>query len=152
MLLSKATGYGILALAYLANQPRNRRCGLEEIAVHEHIPPVFLRKVLGELRRRRFLRSTKGIHGGYELNRPPETITLWDVVHSLEPDPDFDACVLGKRICDSETPCPLHQDWQKVRQHWIDLLKTKTILGVAIDAQKLKPAQAGIWDKGRSTS
>ena len=30
--ISKATGYGILALAYLANQAKNRRCGLEEIA------------------------------------------------------------------------------------------------------------------------
>ncbi|MFN8008381.1 MAG: Rrf2 family transcriptional regulator [Terriglobia bacterium] len=150
MILSKATGYGILALAYLANQPRNRRCGLEEIAAHEQIPPVFLRKVLGELRRHRLLRSIKGIHGGYELNRPPEAITLWDVVHSLEPDPDFDTCILGKGMCDPKSPCPFHQDWQKLRQEWIDLLRTKTILGVAIDAQKLEPAQTENGDRGRS--
>jgi len=129
MILSKATGYGILALAYLANQPRNRRCGLEEIATHEQIPPVFLRKVLGELRRHRLLRSIKGIHGGYELNRPPETITLWEVVQSLEHDPDFDTCVLGRGSCCSEVPCPFHDDWQKVREAWITLLKSKTISG-----------------------
>jgi Rrf2 family transcriptional regulator, iron-sulfur cluster assembly transcription factor len=148
MILSKATGYGILALAYLAIQPKNRRCGLEEIALHEQIPPVFLRKVLGELRRHRLLRSVKGIHGGYELNRPPDTITLWDVVHSLEPEPDFDACVLGRGSCHSEVPCPFHGDWQKVREAWITLLQTKTILGVGEESQLLVAARSAIGEEG----
>ena len=90
MIFSKATGYGIRALAFLASQPTHGLCGLSEIAGHEKIPPVYLRKILGELRRHRLLRSVKGIHGGYELARPPESITLWDVFRVLEPDPYID--------------------------------------------------------------
>ena len=88
---------------------------------------MFLRKILGELRRHRLLRSVKGIHGGYELNRPPDMITLWDIVQSLEPDPDFEACVLGRGPCNSVPTCPFHDDWQKVRQAWVTMLKSRTI-------------------------
>ena len=75
MIISKATGYGIRALAYMTSRPANERCSLREIALHEQIPPVYLQKILGMLRRLRLVRSTKGIHGGYELNRPPQSIS-----------------------------------------------------------------------------
>lgn len=131
MIFSKATGYGIRALAYLAKHPESGLCGLQEIAEHEHIPPVYLRKVLGELRRHRLLRSVKGIHGGYELARPPQTITLWEVFRVLEPDPYLDACILGCGQCDPESSCALHEDWQEVRKDLVSLLETKTISEVA---------------------
>jgi Rrf2 family iron-sulfur cluster assembly transcriptional regulator len=130
MIISKATGYGIRALAYLASQPRNRLCGLQEIASHEHIPPVFLRKVLGELRRHRLLRSVKGIHGGYELAREPNTITLWEVAQKLDPDPGCESCVLGTGLCSDEHVCVLHYEWQKIREAWLTLLKTQTIFEI----------------------
>jgi Rrf2 family protein len=142
MILSKATGYGIRALAYLAKHPDTGLCGLQEIAEHEHIPPVYLRKVLGELRRHRLLRSVKGIHGGYELARPAETITLWEVFRVLEPDPYLDACILGCGQCDPESSCALHEDWQNVRSGLVGLLETKTISEVAASVSTHK--QAGV--------
>ena len=131
MLFSKTTGYGIRALAYLAGQPAGRLCGLQEIAESERIPPVYLRKVLGELRRRRLLRSVKGIHGGYELSRPPEAITLWEVFRTLEPDPYLDSCILGHGPCNPESACALHADWARVRRELTRLLQDKTIAEMA---------------------
>ena len=131
MIFSKATGYGIRALAYLARHPDGGLVGLQEIAKHEHIPPVYLRKVLGELRRHRLLRSVKGIHGGYELARAAQTITLWEVFRVLEPDPYVDACILGCRQCDPESSCALHEEWQELRKDLVSLLQTKTIAEVA---------------------
>lgn len=142
MILSKATGYGIRALAYLAKHRDSGLRGLQEIAEHEHIPPVYLRKVLGELRRHRLLRSVKGIHGGYELARPPQTITLWEVFRVLEPDPYVDACILGCGPCDPESSCALHEDWQKVRKDLVSLLQTRTISEVAMSVSAHQ--QAGV--------
>jgi Rrf2 family protein len=144
MIFSKATGYGIRALAYLASHSVTGLCGLQEIAEHEHIPPVYLRKVLGELRRHRLLRSVKGIHGGYELARPPQTITLWEVFRVLEPDPYLDACILGCGQCDPESSCALHEDWQKVRNDLVRLMQTKTISQVAASVSTHQ--QAGVSD------
>lgn len=131
MIFSKATGYGIRALAYLARHPDTGLCGLQEIADHEHIPPVYLRKLLGELRRHRLLNSVKGIHGGYELARSPENITLWEVFRVLEPDPYLDACILGRGQCNHEKSCSLHDDWQKVKNELVQLMQTKTISEIA---------------------
>lgn len=131
MILAKSTGYGIRALAYLAGQPEDRLCGLREIAEHEHIPPVYLRKVLGELRRHRLLSTVKGIHGGYRLARSPQSITLWEVYRLLEPEPEFDVCILGHGVCDPQCCCALHADWQCVRQELIELLQRRTISHIA---------------------
>jgi Rrf2 family protein len=142
MILSKTTGYGIRALAYLAGQRTPRLCGLQEIAEHEGIPPVYLRKILGELRRHRFLRSVKGIHGGYELARPPEEIRLWDVFRVLEPDPYLDKCVLGQGLCRAEASCGLHRDWQAIRKDVVGMLRSKTIAQVVVAAESCKAWRA----------
>lgn len=135
MIFSKATSYGIRALAYIASQPE-RLCGLQEIAEHEAIPPAYLRKILGELRRHRLLRSVKGIHGGYELGRLPETITLWEVFTVLEPDPYMDTCILGNKDCAPESSCAFHEDWSKVRKDLVSLLETRTISEAAAEISK----------------
>lgn len=135
MIFSKATSYGIRALAYIASQPE-RLCGLQEIAEHEAIPPAYLRKILGELRRHRLLRSVKGIHGGYELGRAPDAITLWEVFKVLEPDPYMDECLLGNRVCSPESACAFHEDWSKVRKDLVSLLETRTIFEAATEISK----------------
>ena len=139
MIFSKTTGYGIRALAYIASQPKHRLCGLQEIAEHEDIPAAYLRKILGELRRHRFLRSVKGIHGGYELGRPPEEITLWEVFRVLEPDPFMDMCILGNEVCGPEHSCAFHEDWQRVRKDLVSLLETRTISEAAAEISKPRP-------------
>lgn len=132
MVFSKATGYGIRALAYLARHFGEKPCGLREIAEAEQIPPLYLSKVLSDLRRQRLVRSTKGIHGGYELAQPPQEISLWQVFRILEPDPHLDTCILGHGICDSEDGCPLHADWHQVRQELLTFLKSRTISSIAV--------------------
>lgn len=138
MIFSKATSYGIRALAYIASQPE-RLCGLQEIAEHEAIPPAYLRKILGELRRHRLLRSVKGIHGGYELGRAAEAITLWEVFKVLEPDPYMDTCILGNKDCAPESSCAFHEDWSKVRKNLVSLLETRTIFEAADEISRGTP-------------
>ncbi len=134
MVLSKAAGYAIRAMAYMAEKG-NRPCVLREIADHEKIPPVFLRKVLGELRRHRLLRSSKGIYGGYELARPPHLISLWDVVRLVDPHPSWDSCILGHNTHSGDVPCPMHADWQKKQEELISLLQNWTISQIASSAK-----------------
>lgn len=137
MIFSKATGYGIRALAYLAKQTDLRLCGLYEIANSENIPPVYLRKLLGELRRQRIVRSVKGIHGGYLLAREPQKVTLWDIFIVLDPNPYLDECV----IChtqDEKDLCPFCKDWKRIGSEIIQILKKKTIADFAKSVKKQK--------------
>lgn len=125
----------------MASQPEHRLFGLQEIAEHEDIPPAYLRKVLGELRRHRLLRSTKGIHGGYELGRAPEAITLWEVFSLLEADPYMDMCILGSKVCSPESSCAFHDDWQRIQKELVALLQDRTIAEAAVEISK--PSKVG---------
>lgn len=131
MIFSKATMYGIRALTRLATQPVGSTCGLREIATAEQIPPDYLRKVLGELRRHHLIRAARGIHGGYTLAGDPHNVTLWDVFRLLEPEPELETCILGHDHCESQADCPLYEDWQPVRDQLMALLKNKTISQLA---------------------
>lgn len=127
MLFSKATGYGIRAAVYIAAQPKGRVCGVREIAANEEIPPVFLRKVLGELRRHRILRSMKGINGGYQLARSADSITLWDLVQLLDTQPDWDGCLLGMASCIHCGRCPVGRACELLRTGVFSVLQSTTL-------------------------
>ena len=72
--------------------------GTREIADHEGLPQSFLGKVLLALRRDRFLRSQKGIRGGYELAMVPEQISLLAIVRSIDGEP-LTECPLEDHQC-----------------------------------------------------
>jgi Rrf2 family protein len=124
---SKAAGYAIRAAVYLAALPPGGLAGAREIADNQRIPPLFLRKILGELRRQRIVRSVKGIHGGYQLARSAECITLWDLVERLEPDPDWDACCSRGGSSSNQTRSTLDMELGSLREQIICLLRAKTI-------------------------
>lgn len=130
MVFSKATGYGIRALTYLARQTDLRLCGLSEIASSENIPPVYLRKLLGELRRHRIVKSVKGIHGGYLLAQKPQNITLWDVFKVLDHNPYLDECPLCSSR-DEKPSCLFCGEWRRIRDDLVSILKNKTIADFA---------------------
>ncbi len=130
MVFSKATGYGIKALAYLARQTDLRLCGLNEIASSEKIPPEYLRKLLAELRRHRIVQSVKGVHGGYLLAQDPQNITLWEVFRVLDHDPYLDECILCLSR-DENHSCPFCGEWKRIRDDLVVILKNKTIADFA---------------------
>ncbi|HEY3324927.1 MAG TPA: Rrf2 family transcriptional regulator [Planctomycetota bacterium] len=142
MLFSKATGYAIRATAYLAAQPPGSICGAREIANHEGIPPLFLRKILSELCRHRILRSSHGIHGGYALARSAENISLWELVQALEKELDWELCVVGTTACTNETPSGVDEEIHRISRQVIELLRSRKMADFARAASTRTAARA----------
>ena len=69
-------------------QPGGERLQVGEIAARQAIPERYLEQMMTALRRGGFLRSSRGPRGGYQLARPPESITLAEVITCLEGGPD----------------------------------------------------------------
>ena len=57
---------------------------LAEIAAEEDLPRAYLEQLVVSLREAGLVTSTRGAHGGYELARPPETISMAEVLRALE--------------------------------------------------------------------
>jgi Rrf2 family cysteine metabolism transcriptional repressor len=55
-----------------------------EIARRRDIPVQFLEGLFATLRRAGILQSQRGVKGGYSFARPPEDVTVLEVVESLE--------------------------------------------------------------------
>jgi len=77
--------YGFLALVELAGNYKIRRTAqVKEIAKDQDIPSEYLGQIMVLLNRARLVHGSRGPGGGYILARPPETITVKEVIEVLE--------------------------------------------------------------------
>lgn len=85
MKVSKKTEYGLRAMVALALMAEdNQPVPLPEVAQAEGIPEQFLDQIVAKLRRAGFVKSVRGVNGGYLLSRAPEDISIGAVVRLLE--------------------------------------------------------------------
>lgn len=126
IIFSKACEYGIQATLYIATIPE-RRVGIKEIAAELSIPVHFLAKILQALGEKGILTSYKGVHGGYTLQRSPESIHIIDIVAAIDGMAFFEGCVLGFPGCGTGKPCPVHDRWGQVRDTIRDMLSTDSL-------------------------
>ena len=57
---------------------------IEHLAKTEAVPANFLAQILLKLRNHGLITSRRGNHGGYTLARPPEEISLYDILMAVE--------------------------------------------------------------------
>ena len=84
MKLTRACGYALHALEYLAGRAEGTPVASHHIARARGVPERFLLKVLWPLVSAGLLRSLKGPHGGYALARPAARVTLLEVVEAVD--------------------------------------------------------------------
>ena len=131
MLFSRPAEYGIRAMTFLAALPPGRLAGAREIAEAEQIPMAFLWKILQNLAKRRFIRSFKGLRGGYELAQPANKLTLGMIVEAIDTGGRLNRCVLGLPSCSDASPCPLHETWKELRSKMSIMLQENTLADLA---------------------
>jgi Rrf2 family cysteine metabolism transcriptional repressor len=92
MKVSSKGHYGLLALAELAGNYRQRRAvQVKEIASSQQIPLQNLGQIMVLLKRGNLVNAARGPSGGYILARPPETISVKDILSALEgPEAGFE--------------------------------------------------------------
>jgi len=77
--------YGLLAMADLVqNYKGHQPVQVKEIARRQKIPEEYLGQIMVLLKRANLVHGTRGPGGGYLLARPPERISLSEVLKILE--------------------------------------------------------------------
>jgi len=85
MKISARVDYACRVLVELAR--RHGSGGLaqiEHLAKAEQVPQNFLGQILGGLRNAGLITSRRGIQGGYALARPPDQISLYDIIIAID--------------------------------------------------------------------
>jgi Rrf2 family transcriptional regulator, cysteine metabolism repressor len=84
MKLTSRSEYALLALVYLARHEADGYVSAETVALAQKIPLKFLEQILFALKRAKYLRSSKGQHGGYRLAKPAGKIALAEVIRLFD--------------------------------------------------------------------
>lgn len=85
MKLSVKVAYACRVLAQLARtHGTDELAHIEELAQVEAVPANYLVQILSELRNGGLIISRRGKQGGYALAKPPEQVTLYDIVRLIE--------------------------------------------------------------------
>jgi Rrf2 family protein len=129
---SKTTEYALRALIYIAlSNKEGRRPGFREIAEAIGAPVQFTAKILQQMARTHLLSSVRGKGGGFFFKGDQEETTLTEVIKALEGQDYYDVCALGLKNCDSEHPCPLHNEFHRIRSELATMSNRETIQGLA---------------------
>jgi Rrf2 family protein len=84
MRISAKADYAVRAVVELAAADGDRPVKAERIANAQGIPLNFLENILGELRHAGIVRSHRGAEGGFRLAKPPDELTVADVIRAVE--------------------------------------------------------------------
>lgn len=76
--------YSLKAILSLALHYNKGVLPIQELAKKGDIPFKFLEQILLTLKKGGFVESKRGVDGGYFLARPPETITVGEVIRFIE--------------------------------------------------------------------
>ncbi len=106
-MFSTTAEYSLRAAVHLAMSP-DRPQTTQEIAEATHVPMPYLSKVLQALVRANIVVTRRGLHGGCTLQRPPELITVFEVVQAVDPIKRITYCPLGLAAHGTHL-CPLHR-------------------------------------------
>lgn len=120
MVLSKACTYGLLASFYVAREKSGDYVSIRDMSDELNISFHFLTKILQKLTAAGIMNSHKGPKGGISLTRTPEKITLREIIEAIDGNDIFTQCILGLPGCGHKKPCPIHDEWAKVR---VDLFR-----------------------------
>jgi Rrf2 family cysteine metabolism transcriptional repressor len=105
---------------------------IREIAERQDIPQKYLETILLTLQRAGVARSKRGARGGYYLAKPPEAITVGEVIRAMDGPLAPIGCVsvTAHEFCPREGACGLELVWREARDAVANILDSTTFANV----------------------
>jgi Rrf2 family protein len=139
--ISKKSKYALNALVHLARKFGEGPLLISAIAEEENIPQKFLENILLELKNSGILGSKKGKGGGYYLRKPPEEVSVAQVLRLFDGAIALLPCVTFTfyercEECKDEETCAIRETFQQVRDESVRIFKNHT-LKTLVDREKV---------------
>lgn len=135
MKLSTKGRYGIKAMVDLAIEyGKGDLLSTSQLAEKQGISAAYLEQLIASLKKADLVVAVRGVQGGYALARPPETISVGEVLTSLEGNTALIDCVGTKGTdCSNVCSCSARPLWLKLQKRIDDVLDTTSIRDMADD-------------------
>ena len=140
MRLTTKGRFAVTAMIDLALRQDAGPVTLAAISQRQQISLSYLEQLFGKLRRNELVESTRGPGGGYTLARKAESITIADIILSVDEPIDATQCG-GKENCMGEAGrCMTHELWSSLNERMVEFLDSVTLQNL-VDDQMAKGIQ-----------
>lgn len=163
MKINSGVEWAAHACALLAVLPEGGALSAEALATYHEVPQAYMAKQMQALRRAGLVHSQRGAVGGYRLAKPPQDITLWNILAAVEGRaPAFRCseirqngpCGASKDAC--QRPCGIAASFYEAERAFRDSLDTVTLLDVLLDVERQatpeKARQLAGWIEGNANA
>ncbi|MSP64386.1 MAG: Rrf2 family transcriptional regulator [Ignavibacteria bacterium] len=115
--LSKKVEYGLIAIRHMALIESITTA--KEISDHYKLPFDLLAKVMQKLAKSKIITSHQGIHGGYKLAKSADSISIMDIIQTIEGHiPGIVQCIdEGLEKCSIHQNCTIRNPLHKVQEN-----------------------------------
>ena len=131
-MLNNKTKYALLALVHLARSNAEKPVHVEQITGKGAIPKKFLELILLELKGFGVVESRRGKNGGYMLAKPPEEISIGEIIRFFDGPLALQPCASVTRFkkckeCRDFANCQIKYLFRKVRDKTSEILDGTTL-------------------------
>lgn len=142
MKLSTRGRYGVTAMYELALNYGGSAMSIKAIAANQNISEHYLEQLISTLRKAGLVKSTRGPRGGYKLAKPPENITVGDIITVMEGPIALVDCLLSDTAdndyCEKACSCVTRNVWAKVCTSISDVLNDITLADLCQEQEEIK--------------
>jgi Rrf2 family protein len=140
--MSTRSRYGLRLMVSLAINYGHGITLMKDVSRGEDISEKYLGQIIIPLKSAGLVTSQRGSHGGYALSRPPEEITVKDVVEAIEGKISPVPCVEDPESCARATSCVAAQVWKKLAEGMEESLASFTLSELARQANEIREPAA----------
>ena len=119
MKLTNKGRYAVMAMADLASNANKRPVSLTEISSRQNISLAYLEQIFLKLKNNKLVKSSRGVNGGYILEKPASEIKLSNIIFAVDEEVKTLNCKKNsKKGCNNRsTKCITHNLWDQLDQH-----------------------------------
>jgi len=126
MKLSTRSRYGTRMILDMAQHYNGKPIQLGDIARRQNISLKYLEQIIRPLKKANYIKSFRGAKGGHMLNKPPEKITVGEIVALLEGGASLTQCSENPDTCDRVDNCLTRYLWLEASRAMFERLRTIT--------------------------
>ena len=138
MKLSTRSRYGTRLMLDMAQHYREGPLQLGDIAKRQEVSLKYLEQIIIPLKKAHYIESVRGRTGGHILTKPPEEITVGEIVALLEESSGLVKCAQDATVCQRADRCPTRLLWKEAYEAMFDRLEAVTLADLVERAEDME--------------
>jgi Rrf2 family protein len=138
MKLSTRSRYGTRLMLDMAQHYNEGPVQLGDIAKRQDVSVKYLEQIIIPLKKAHYIESVRGRKGGHILTKPPEEITVGEIVAILEDGARLVECAEDATVCERADTCPTRLLWKEAYEAMFDRLEAITLADLVERAKAME--------------